>query len=246
MVRLGQAAQDGILRVVGILVLVHEDVAEATRNRCAGIGVVLQQDVHIEQDVVEIHRAGRQAFLLVELIDVGGAGMARDAVALCRVGIVAVGGDRHQAVFRHRDDALDGIGLVGLVVELELPDALLDDAAGIGLVVDREILRIAEPLGVLPQEADENGMKGAHLDPAGLALAHQRGHALLHLIGSFLGEGQGQHLARPAFPLQNMRDAARQHARLPGTGPRNDERRALRTKNSLFLSAVQPLEQVCL
>ena len=244
--RLGQAAQDEILGPVGVLVLVHEDVAETARDGLAGIGEAFEQDVHLQEDVVEIHGAGRQAFLLVERIDVGQAGAPGGLVALHRldVGPVAVNGQ--QIVLGPRDGALHHRGLVVLVIQFQLLDALFDDAPGVGLVVDGEVFGIAEPVGIFPQETDEDRMKGAHLDPPRLPLADEPCHALLHFSCRLLGECQGHHLTRPAVSLQNMCDPAGQHPCLTGTGSRDDQRGAFRTLDSGFLRAVQPFEQVCL
>ena len=243
-VRFGQPAQDHILRVVRVLVLVDEDVAEAGGNGRARLRKPFEQDVRVEQDVVEVHRTGFPAFFLVQLVDVGHPRPAGGAVGLRDLGIGPVASHSQQAVLGFGDDALDQARLVVLLVQFQFLDALLENAAGIGLVVDGKVFGIAEQVGVLPKETDENRMERAHLDPAGLLRSHQERDALLHLPGGLLGKSQGQYFSGPAVSFQYVRNPAGKHPGLSGTGPRDDERRPFRAQDSGFLRAVQPLEQV--
>jgi len=50
-----EASNDGILRKIGILVLIDEHVPVAAVQTCPDFGVVLEDRHHVDQQVVEIH-----------------------------------------------------------------------------------------------------------------------------------------------------------------------------------------------
>ena len=64
----GQKHRDLVLRVVGVLVLVHHDVTEAILVRGENLGVVLQQQIRINQQIVEVERVRRAQALLQTLV----------------------------------------------------------------------------------------------------------------------------------------------------------------------------------
>ena len=70
MVRGPQLLQYKILRIIRILVLVHHYIHESPRYRLEGRMVVPQENVHVEQDIIEVHHSGLTAFLGVQLVDV--------------------------------------------------------------------------------------------------------------------------------------------------------------------------------
>ena len=75
---------------------------------------------------------------------------------------------------------MDGGGSEALGIDVEVVDALLDQAAGVGLVVDRELARVAEPVGVGAEHPCTGRMEGHdphHADPP----TDQQLDALAHL-----------------------------------------------------------------
>ena len=92
------------------------------------------------EQVVEVHRVHRVDPLLVELVDVGGRLLEEGA------DLHAVGAGVEQLVLGVRDLALDRARREALGVDVELLDAVLDQPHRVGLVVDREAARVAEPL----------------------------------------------------------------------------------------------------
>ena len=72
---------DGVLRVVGVLILVHHEVAETILIRLEHIGVVFEQQIRIQQQIVEVERVGGLQALLQTLVYTGG-NLRRRAVRL--------------------------------------------------------------------------------------------------------------------------------------------------------------------
>ena len=108
--------QQPVLRVVGVLVLVDEHVAEGVAVALADLLEQLQQVDGAEQQVVEVHRVHAVQVALVDVVDVGDHLLERRADAL------AVGAGVEQLVLGGRD----------LVVDRRRREALGVDADGVG------------------------------------------------------------------------------------------------------------------
>ena len=67
----GEQLQQPVLRVVGVLVLVDEDVAEGGGVAGADLGEELEHVDGPDEQVVEVHRVHAVQVALVELVDVG-------------------------------------------------------------------------------------------------------------------------------------------------------------------------------
>ena len=173
-VLLCQQLQPAVLGAVGVLVLVHQHVAERAAVAVAHLGEQLQQVHAAEQQVVEVHRVVAVGPLLVELVHVG-RGLLEERADLQPVGLGV-----EQLVLGVGDLALDAARGEALGVHVQLVHALLDEAQRVGRVVDREAARVAEPLGVGAQHAGAGGVEGHHPHRAG-AVAHEHLHALAHL-----------------------------------------------------------------
>ena len=74
----GEQLQQPVLGVVGVLVLVDEDVAEGAAPALAHLLEQLQDVDRADQEVVEVHRVGLEHPLLVEREDLGD-GLLEDA-----------------------------------------------------------------------------------------------------------------------------------------------------------------------
>ena len=228
-----------VLRLVGVLVLVHHYIGEAVGDVGEGLGVVAQQVVHVQEYVVEVHDPGGPELLLVPVVEFSEHGFPAPRIGLCEGGVGKVGLPCHQIVLHHRYAREHLLGLVGLVVEIELLQAGLYGAHGVGGVVYGEVPGIAEAAGIVAQEPDEDGMEGAHDQPAGPGLSYHKGYPLLHLGGGLLGEGQGQYLRGLRSLGKEIGYAARQDPRLAGTGSSHYEHRAFRAAHGAFLLVVQ-------
>ena len=78
---------------------------------------------------------------------------------------------------------------------VELLQALLDEPDLVGLVVDREVRPVAEPLGLAAQDPAAGGMEGEDPDRAGGAAEHPL-EALAHLAGGLVRERDREDLVR--------------------------------------------------
>ena len=114
------------------------------------------------------------------------------AVALAGGLVVGILGGEDEVVLRHGDAARHRGGLIDLVVEAQFLEDQLDQAPRVAVVVDGEVGLVAQRLALLAQDAREDGVERAHIESAGALVAHDLGHALLHLPCGLVGEGQGQ------------------------------------------------------
>ena len=107
-----------------------------------------------------------------------------------------------------------GAGREALRVEAEVADDVAREAVGVGLVVDRELLRVAELVGVAPQDPHARGVERGHPHLLG-DRPDERPDAVLHLVGGLVGERDGQDLERAdAVLADQVGDAVGEHPRL--------------------------------
>ena len=129
----GDQLEQLVLRAVGVLVLVDEDVAERRAVAVADLGEQPQHVDRTAQQIVEVHRVHPVQFGLVQLERVGDRLLEVAADELPVIGGVA------QLVLGGGDLMLDGRGREALDVDPEIIEAALDQAPAVGLVVDREL-----------------------------------------------------------------------------------------------------------
>ena len=184
--------QNDILREVGVLILVHHYIGKARSQFMKGILIIPEQNIHIDQNVVEVHHAGSFQFLLIELVQIRHASALGPAVRRHQIlaGDIAVACD--QIILRVRDARKDILGLVVLVlIQMQLFQANLHRGSGIRGVVDSELLRITEERSVGAKETHKNGVECPHHHPTGGTLPHHQADAFFHLTGRFLSKSQG-------------------------------------------------------
>ena len=227
MVDAGEEQDQLVLGPVGVLVLVHQDVAEALLVVVQHVGAGLQQVDGHQQQVVEVHGVGRQQPLLVLAVDLG------DPALHDGPGPAGVGLEVDQLVLGGRDEGVDGPGRELLGVEVEVPDHVPGQADGVGLVVDGEVALVAEAGGVPAQDAHARGVEGRHPHAPGHR-ADQGLDPLAHLLGRLVGEGDGQDLERGDALLGDQPgDAVGQHPGLARAGAGHDQQRAVRVGDRL-------------
>ena len=152
----GQRERELVLRHVGVLVLVDQHVLEPLLVVSQHIGMVTEQLDGLHQQVVEVHRPRLQQAGLVVDVDVG-------VLALEDVGRALHclrWGD--QLVLPQADLAVRSAGREPLGVEVEIADDVAGQSLRVGLVVDAERARVAEPVAVGPQDADAGRVERAH------------------------------------------------------------------------------------
>ena len=233
----GEELEPAVLGVVGVLVLVDEDPAEAGGVAVADLLEELEQVDRAEQEVVEVHRVHAVDLALVVLVDVGDRLLEERAdelaVVLGRAELVLGVGDLR--LHRARREALD--------VDVEVVEALLDQPARVGRVVDRELARVAEAVGVGAQHPRAGRVERHHPHRAGRA-ADQQLDPLAHLLGGLVGEGDREDLVGPRLAgPQQVGDPVREHAGLARAGAREDQQRPLAVRHRVALGLVQALEE---
>ena len=229
--------QQPVLGVVGVLVLVDQHPAEALAVAAADVLEELEHVDRPHQQVVEVHRVRLEHPALVEAVGLADQLLERPARRL----LVGLGVD--QLVLGVGDPGADRARRVALGVDLELLQAALQHPQRVGLVVDREAARVAEALGLDPQQPRAGGVEGHHPHPP-RDPADQRGDPLAHLVRGLVGEGDRQDLVRmrPAG-RQQPGDPVGQGAGLARAGAGEDQQRALAEGDRLALRTVEAGEQ---
>ena len=234
---LRQQSQPEILGDVGVLVLVHQDVAEAPMIDRQDIRMLLPQGHAVHHQIAEIDRVHLGQTLLVLAVDVGRAAVGEFA------GIVARDLFRRQrAVLPALDDAGQDARRPFLVVDPLRLQELLDQPRLVVGVQNGEIALEPDQLGMAAQHAYADGVEGAEPHAVGRA-ADQARHAVEHFARGLVREGYGQDLRGPGLTgQQQMGDAGRQNAGFAGSGAGQDQQGAARVRDGLPLLGIQPVE----
>ena len=207
-VLLRQKPGDRVLRMVRVLIFVHHDVAEALLVGLEHVGMVLQQQVRIHEQIVEVEGVRGTQTLLQARVDASGHLPHRVNRLLLEIA-------RHdELVFRLGDAPHEGVYGKALRVDVELGHDFLVQALLVVGVVDGEALREAETLGVGAQHAHAHAVEGG--DPHAAAPRPDDAlKALAHLGSSFVGEGDREDFPRRHVQvLHKMGNTVSEDARL--------------------------------
>ena len=158
----GELPHDAVLCIVGILILIHQDVGKLRRIACQHLGMVLEEQVRVEQDVVKVHRPRLSAALLVAQVNLARLGHLGLSVVGHGKRIGGIHLRRHQSVLGIRYAALDDVRLVHLIVELHLLDDSLEQALRVRLVIDGEVRCKPDMLRLGAQYTEKHAMEGTH------------------------------------------------------------------------------------
>ena len=231
----GQRLDPEILGTVGVLILVHVEVAPPALIALQHGGGVLEEPHRLEQEVVEVEGVGRAEPRLVA------AEEPRDlAFSMC----VGVRGDElgvEHLVLGPRDGPEDRAGLVlPCDRQVFLAQDLLHERLLVVRVVDDEMPVQADGRSVAAQDPGAQGMERAHCDLAARLVSDQAGDAGAQLGGRLVGERHGQDLPRPdALDADEVGDAVSQHARLAAAGAGQDEDRPVGRPNGPLLLGIE-------
>ena len=149
-----------------------------------------------------------------------------------------------QLVLQRRDRGVQAAGREPLRVEVEVAPHVVDEAHGVGLVVDRERRPVAH--------APARRGAGCARTPSGTSTPTScratgptsAGDALLHLARGLVGERDREEPERRHPPLgDQVRDAVREHPGLARSGARDDEDRPVGRADRLVLHRVEAGEQ---
>ena len=176
--------------MVGVLVLVDEDIAELLLVELPDILVLLEEPDGVEDDVVKVQGPGGPELLLIRQVDVGD--LLEAEVPLGPALVHIFGGQEH-FILGPGDVTQDGPGLEGLLVHVQLLQALLDDPEGVVGVVDGKGGGEAQLLNVPAEDPHASGMEGGRPDIIGIR-ADGGFQTLFQLSGGLVGEGDGDDL----------------------------------------------------
>ena len=173
--------------MVGVLILVDEDVAELLLVVSTHLLVLLQKADGVEDDVVKVQRPGLPQPLFVGGIEPGDL-LHAEVPAFAALPL-EVGGEL-ELVLGLGDDAQHRPGRELLVVDALGLEAVLHHADGVVGVVDGEGGREAQLFNVPPEDAHAGGVEGGGPHVPGGGAQHPL-QPLLELAGGLVGEGDG-------------------------------------------------------
>ena len=230
-----QLLEPSVLQLVGVLKLVHQNMAEAAAVMLAHMHVVAQQLIRAQHQLAKIHHAFTQALLFVQLVQLHLS--ARLVVAHRHIA-------RALAVFfASRNEILHLLGRKAVFVHIELLAQPLDGRQLVLRVQNLERLRQPRQLVMRPQKTVAQPVECAN--PHGIHIHRQHGlQPQLHLLGGLVGEGHRQNAARRNLRgLQQPGNAGGQHPRLARPCARQNQRMLGRQGHGTVLLAVQLGEQ---
>src|SRR5262249_9764904 len=144
-----------------------------------------------------------------------------------------------ERVLRVRDLGVDAARREALRVALELLEAALDEADLVGLIVDREVRAVAEPLRLAAQDAAAGGGERHHPRRT-RGRPDEGGAALAHLPRRLVRERDREDLGwLDAYRPEQVRDTSGEDAGLSRAGTGDDEHGAFGVKDGLPLRRIQ-------
>ena len=220
--RLGEERDEVELETVRVLKFVHHEVAEPAVPAFLDGQVIVEEFYGEEKQVVEIDRVERFEFGVVAQED----GTEQGLVILRFAPAV---------VLRFADGVFRGVRVEFFVLGCRASDDLFDETHLVALVVNREVLFVAEGFDVLPQDAHAKGVEGGHGDFFCLLFRDERGKALAHFGRGFVGKCDGQYTVGRDALAEHVGGAHRDDARLSAARSGKDEQRTLGGAHREFL-----------
>ena len=222
--------------MVGVLVLVHEDVAELAAVVVRDFGELLEQEDGAANQVVKVEGVGGAQTLRVDGVDLRDGLLVR--VIARHAGCVRFGAD--QLVFQRGDAVTRGLGGELLGVQVELFNDEAQQALRVGRIVNGEGGLQTQRGGLTTQHAHAEAVESRNPHVLG-ARADQRLNTFTHFGGSLVGECDGEDLAGGrAVGCEQVGDAVGEHAGLAGAGARDDEQGRAGVQHGFFLAFVEP------
>ena len=203
------------------------------------LGIVFEQEPHVQQQVVEVHRIGLLAALLVTAVNLRYEGAIEKGIILAELANGVVARRQYQAVFGIGDATLHSTGFIDLFVEVHFTDDKLDKAEAVGSIVDGKVGVVIQTMPFDAKNAGKNAVEGAHPEFIGLLGRDKGGNTIAHLTGSLVGKGQGQNVPWLHALFQQIGHLVGKDTRLATTCSRNDERRSIDAKHRFKLTLIQ-------
>ena len=233
----GEVAEEHVLRTVGVLVLVHEDVLVAVLPALERAVGRLEQPAAEEQEVVEVDGVVLSKELVVPLPHDG-----RDPVELSLRAARQVSGAA-KLVLGAGDDVRDRAWSEDLLAGVRLAHRLAQHRPLVGLVVDRERAFDPDERSFAAEESRAERVEGADRQLGEPLLADEAVEALAHLAGGLVRESHGQYGARRDGQIADqVGDPMRQHAGLSRTRAGEDQQRPVAVAHGGALLGIQRIE----
>ena len=228
-----------VLRLVGVLVLVHKHVAESTLVQSPNFGERAKQEHGLADEIVEVECVRASQFLGVTAEDFE----EHHFVRVVRVRLTRKAVDVDQFVLEAGHLRQHTTGRETHRVSFEFFEDSLDERLRIRRVVDSERLREPEAFGLVAKNAHTRRVECRN-PHASRFVADVHPDAFTHFRGRLVSERDRKNLARPGLAvLQQQCDAAREHRRLSRPRPRHDEQGRPAMSDGVRLLGVQPLEE---
>ena len=227
------------LNVVGVLVLIHQNITEALLIVLQHLRCLLKQRHGLQQQVIKVQRIVRLQLLLVLPVAVCDPPHpeipARILLKLLRIRAFVFGrGNQRQHLPLLQHLRIDVQGLQHLPHHGSL----------IICIINRKVTGIADKLDVTPQNPHAHAVEGGNPHLAG-SLSHQLIHAVPHFPGRLVREGNGQNIpGLHAAVFDEIGDAVGQHPGFSASGTCQHQQRPLRTADRLRLLLIQNLFQI--
>ena len=207
---LRQLIHNRLLRIVRILILIHQHEMELLNVFLPDILMILEQEPCLNQQIVKVHRIRLTTPFRVPYIYIRDLRTLLGGI-VTRPGTLCIGLRQQQMILGHRDTVGHRRRLIRLIVKLHLLDDRLHQRTGIRLVIDGEVSIKADMLGLAPQDPCKHTVEGTHLQVSGLLIAHQAPDTLLHLSRCLIGKRQCQNLPGSHPLFQQPRNLIGQH-----------------------------------
>ena len=268
-VPLGEQAHELRLRPVGVLELVHDDVAEPPRHRRPRRRRSAQEPERERHLVPEVDAAVGREQALVGLVRAGELGLpSRGLEPACRLDRIRPGRGRQRgrlggdpvgepevvrrgdvlvlAPAEERGQRREEAGRVAeraIQVEVELEQVLAQEDHDLGTRQHPDVGRQAELERVVADERVAEGMERGDRRVR-VAIRHELVDAERHLLGRLVGEGQREDLRRSRPPRRDQPgDPARDHLGLARPRAGHDQQRAVLVGHRSTLVGVQAAQQ---
>ena len=244
------------LRVVGVLELVHEDVAEALLTALQDVRAGAEEPQGEDDLVAEVHLPAPRHERLVLRVRPGQLQVlpgleARPLVARPRpqrLRVRQVLLRAHVLVLEPADLAENGLQVArgvaqrAVVLERELEQVVAEEDHLLGAGEHAEVGREPQLQRVLLDQPVAEGVEGGELH-VGVTVGDERVHPLLHLDGGLVGEGEGEDLGGAGAPGRDqVGDPPGDDGGLARAGAGDDEQRARLVSDRRRLALGQALE----
>ena len=181
---------DRHLNVVGILILIHQDIIEAGGIFVANILMFPEELIGKRQQIIEIHGISLLAALHVSHENLTHLRHLCPFVLLIDNRIALISRCTHQVVLRHRNLGMNGSRLILLIIQPHLLHYRLDQRARVTFIIDGKVVVEADMLSLRSQDSGEDAVESTHIEMLCEIISHQFSDTFLHLSCCLVGKGE--------------------------------------------------------